>query len=264
MKTLRRLKEALVGAMKYNNLLRELVVRDIKVRYRRSVLGLLWTLLYPLLTMLVTSMVFSTLFQTTISHYPVYFLAGSILFSFNTEATTQALMSIVTNAGLLNKIYIPKFLLPLARVLSSLVNLFFAFIALLLVMLVTGVPFKPTLFLVFIPILYVILFVTGLSLLLSALNVFFRDINSLYGVISLMWMYMTPIFYPISIIPDKFAWFYQSNPMYYFIDYFRSLILEGAMPGLISNLICLLCGMGSLLVGYLVFNRTQERFILHM
>ncbi len=248
---------------KYNHLLKELVIRDIKVRYRRSVLGLLWTLLYPLLTMIITTIVFSALFRT-LPNYPVYFLSGSILFSFHTEATTSAAMSIVNNAGLLKKIYIPKYLFPLSRVLSSFVNLGFAFVALLLVMLATGAHFHPTLFLSFIPIVYLIIFTTGLSLLLSALTVYFRDINSLYGVLALLWTYMTPIFYPVSIIQDKYSWVYEWNPMYYYIDYLRSLILEGVIPGMVPNLICLLCGIISLSIGWFIFNRTQNRFVLYM
>jgi ABC-type polysaccharide/polyol phosphate export permease len=248
---------------KYNNLLKELVIRDIKVRYRRSVLGLLWTLLYPLLTMIITTIVFSSLFNT-LPHYAVYFLSGSILFSFHTEATTSAAMSIVGNAGLLKKVYIPKYLFPLSRVLSSLVNLGFAFLALLLVMLATGAPFHPTLLMSFIPIFYLIIFTTGLSLSLSALTVYFRDVNSLYGVLALLWTYMTPIFYPISIIQDKYSWIYEWNPMYYYIDYLRSLILEGVMPGMVPNLICMLCGIASLSIGYFIFSRTHNRFVLYM
>lgn len=249
---------------KYNNLLRELVVRDIKVRYRRSVLGILWTLLFPLSTMLVMVVVFSTLFKMAIPRYPVYFLSGSILFSFTTEATNQAAMSIVSNFSLLKKVYIPKYLFPLSRVLSSLVNLGFAFVALLIVMLATGAPFKPTLPLIVIPIGYMILFVAGLSLLLSAMTVFFRDITSLYSVLSMLWLYLTPVFYPISIIPEKFRLIYKWNPMYYYIGYFRSLILDGEFPDFKTNLICLFCGVVSLIMGLIVFRRTQDRFMLHI
>ena len=260
---MRMLHSRLVGIWKYKNLLRELVIRDIKVRYRRSVLGLLWTLLFPLLTMIIMTIVFSSLFHT-LPHYAVYFLTGSILFSFHTEATTSAAMAIVNNAGLLKKIYIPKYLFPLSRVLSSFVNLGFAFVALLLVMVATGAALHPTLLLSFIQILYLFLFKSRLSLGLSALTVYFRDVNSLYGVIVLLWMYMTPIFYPITILQDKYTWVYEWNPMYYYIDYFRSLILEGVIPGMASNLICLLCGLVSLSVGALLFKRTQSRFVLYM
>lgn len=254
----------LYGFVKYNNLLRELVVRDIKVRYRKSVLGLLWTLLYPLMTMLVMTAVFSSIFRMDIQNFAVYFLTGSILFSFNSEATSQALLSVISNASLLRKVYIPKYLFPLSRVLSALVNLGFAFAALLLVMLITKAAFYPTLFLMVLPIFYLILFTTGLGLILSSVTVFFRDVGHLYGILSMLWMYMTPLFYPVSIIPEKFKWIYEWNPMYYYTNYARSLILEGQMPGLWTDAVCLGCGLLMLLAGLIVFYRTQDRFILYI
>jgi len=254
----------LSGFFKYKNLLIELVVRDIKTRYRRSVLGLLWTLLNPLLTMIVMTMVFSNLFRSDIEHFPVYLLTGTILFTFNTEATTQALTSVIANASLIKKVYIPKYLFPFSRVVSSMVNLGFALIALLLVMIVTGTPFHTTLALFAIPIFYLLLFTTGLSLALSALTVFFRDIHHLYGVFTLLWTYSTPLFYPASIIPEKFSWIFVWNPMYYYVDYFRQLVLYGQLPDLGSNLICFFIGFVMLLVGLFTFYKTQDKFILHI
>jgi ABC-2 type transport system permease protein len=252
------------GFVKYKNLLLELVVRDIKVRYKKSVLGLFWTLLNPLLMMIVTSIVFSSLFRTDIPHFPVYFLTGSILFTFHSEATTQALTSIISNASLIKKVYIPKYLFPFSRVLSSLVNLGFAFVALLLVMFVTNTPFKPTIFLSIVPIFYLLLFTTGLSLILSSITVFFRDIHHLYGVFTLLWTYATPLFYPISIIPEKFKWIFVWNPMYYYIDYFRKLVLDGVIPDVSANLTCFFIGFVVLIGGLVMFYRSQDRFILHI
>ncbi|SDD91525.1 ABC-2 type transport system permease protein [Paenibacillus sp. UNCCL117] len=252
------------GFFKYNNLLLELVVRDIKIRYRKSVLGLLWTLLNPLLMMLVMTMIFSSLFKTNIPYFPVYFLTGSILFSFHSEATTQALMSIISNASLIKKVYIPKYLFPLSRVLSSMVNLGFAFVALLLVMVIEGAPFQATCILFFIPIFYLTLFTTGLSLILSAMTVFFRDINHLYGVFTLLWTYMTPIFYPASIIPNQFKWILEYNPMYYYISFFRNVIIEGKFPGLADNLVCFTIGILTLIGGLITFYKCQNKFILHV
>ncbi|MBP1965204.1 ABC transporter permease [Paenibacillus aceris] len=254
----------LSGFFKYNNLLFELVVRDIKIRYRKSVLGLLWTLLNPLLMMLVMTMIFSSLFKTNIPYFPVYFLTGSILFSFHSEATSQALMSIISNASLIKKVYIPKYLFPLSRVLSSMVNLVFAFVALLLVMVIEGAPFQATVLLFFIPILYLTLFTTGLSLILSAMTVFFRDISHLYGVLTLLWSYMTPIFYPVTIIPNEFKWMLDYNPMYYYISFFREIMIEGNFPGLADNLLCFTIGFIALIGGLFTFYKCQNKFILHV
>lgn len=252
------------GFFKYRNLLKELVIRDIKTRYRKSVLGLLWTLLNPLLTMIVMTIVFSSLFRTEIEHFPVYLLSGSILFSLNIEATNTALMSIIGNGSLIKKVYIPKYLFPLSRVLSSLVNFVFALVALLIVMLVTGAPFHSSILLIVVPIFYLLLFTTGLSLILSALTVFFRDIAHLYSVFALLWTYLTPIFYPISIIPDKYIVLYEWNPMYHYVNYFRDLVLVGQVPGLAENALCLIVGVVSLLVGLLTFYKSQDKFILHI
>ena len=133
--------------VKYQNLLQELVIRDIKVRYRKSVLGLLWTVLNPLLMMIVITIVFSTLFKQSIPNFPIYFLTGSLIFSFNSEATTNALYSIIGNAPLIKKVYIPKYLFPLSKTVSSLVNMGFSLIAMFMVMIVTKAPFYSTIML---------------------------------------------------------------------------------------------------------------------
>ena len=169
-------KEKMEGFRRFTPLLRELVVRDIKVRYRHSALGLVWTVLNPLLMMVVITIVFSTLFKQNIPNFPIYYLSGSLIFAFNSESTTTALNSIISNASLIKKVYIPKYLFPLSNVLSGLVNLGFSLIAMFIVMLITDAPFHATLLLLPIPIFYTFLFSVGLGILLSAVTVFFRDI----------------------------------------------------------------------------------------
>ena len=248
----------------YSFLLRELVSRDIKVKYKRSFLGMLWTLLNPLMMMGVMTFVFSNLFKSDIPYFPVYYLTGNVLFSFNSEATNQAMVSVTGNASLLKKVYIPKYLFPLSKVLSSMVNLLFSFIALILVMLILRVPFFPTILLSPIPILYQIMFTVGLSLILSCVTVFFRDMVHLYSVVTLAWMYLTPLFYPVSIIPGNLRWIMSLNPLYCFINYMRQLILGNQLPGLMENLICFGWGLGMLALGLIVFYRLQDKFILHI
>lgn len=252
------------GFLKYRHLLSELVIRDIKVRYRKSFLGLLWTLLNPLLMMTVITLIFSNLFRFDIHNFPVYFLTGNIIFSFNSEATSQAMYSIIGNANLIKKVYIPKYLFPLSRVLSCLVNFGFAFIAMLIVMLVTGAHFHSTILLAFIPIIYLILFTTGLSLILSALTVFFRDIGHFYSVVIMAWMYFTPIFYPITIIPEKLRWILVLNPMHHFIAYFRDVVLYNTIPEFATNVECLLIGAIFMAIGLLLFYKKQDKFILYI
>lgn len=256
------LKEKSEGLKRFMPLLKELVVRDIKVRYRHSVLGLVWTVLNPLLMMTVITLVFSTMFKSNIPNFPVYYLSGSLIFSFNSEATTTALNSIISNASLIKKVYIPKYLFPLSNILSGLVNLFFSLIAMLIVMIVLRVPFHPTLLLIPIPIFYVFLFSTGLGLALAALTVYFRDIAHFYSVFVLAWTYFTPIFYPADLLGETAMKLMQLNPMYHFVTFMRQLVLYGTFPDLRTNLICLLLGCVSMVIGLVIFYKKQDNFVL--
>lgn len=257
-------KEKMEGFRRFTPLLRELVVRDIKVRYRHSVLGLVWTVLNPLLMMVVITIVFSTVFKQNIPNFPIYYLAGSLIFSFNSESTTTALSSIYSNASLIKKVYIPKYLFPISNVLSGLVNLGFSLIAMFIVMLVTGAPFHATLLLLPIPIFYTFLFSAGLGILLSAITVFFRDIAHFYSVFILAWTYFTPIFYPVEILPDAAMKLMQLNPMYHLVTYMRSLVLYGVFPSLKENLLCLCLGLLMLALGLFVFYKKQDKFVLYV
>ena len=258
------LKKRILTFFHYNGLLRELVMRDIKVRYRRSFLGLLWTVLNPLLMMAVQAVVFSTFFKANIVNFPVYLLVGNIVFSMNADSTSQALLSIVGNGGLIKKVYIPKYLFPLSKVMSCLVNFGFSFVALLLVMLATKAPFHAEIFLSFVPLFYLLLFSIGLSFILSSVTVFFRDIAHLYSVFITAWTYLTPIFYPLDILPPQLQSFINWNPMYQYIKYFRLLIMEGIIPAWRTNLFCFGLGLATLLLGVYLFQRLQDRFILHI
>lgn len=248
----------------YKDLLYNLVSRDIKVRYRKSFLGMLWTVLNPLLMMVVMTIVFSTLFKSTIEYFPIYFLAGNLIFSLNSEVTNNCTYAIIGNAPLLKKVYIPKYLFPLAKACSGLVNLGFSLIAMFLVMLVLRVPVIPTLLLLPIPIFYAFLFSVGLGLLLSAVTVYFRDIAYFYSVLLIAWNYFTPVFYPIEILPDFAKKAMLLNPLYHYIEYMRNLVLYGKVPGITENLICMGISVAMVLIGVHVFYRKQDNFILYI
>lgn len=248
----------------YSGLLRELVVRDIKVRYRRSFLGLLWTVLNPLLMMAVQTVVFSTFFKSNIANFPVYLLIGNIVFSMNSDSTSQALTSIIGSAGLIKKVYIPKYLFPLSKVISCLVNFGFSFIALLIVMIVTRSQFHIEMILSFVPLFYLLFFSIGLSLILSSITVFFRDIAHLYSVFITAWMYLTPIFYPIDMLPPQIQAIINWNPMFQYIKYFRLLIMDGIIPAWRTNVFCFGLGAITLVIGIYMFQKLQDKFILHI
>ena len=186
---------------RYTFLLEQLVKRNFNTKYRQSVLGVLWSFLNPLMTMAVQYLVFSQLFRSDISHFPVYLLTGIILFSFFNECVTLGMDSIVLNGPLITKVAMPKLIYPLSRSISSFISLVISLVPLLGAMLLSGTPLTPALLLIPAAMVLLFLFSLGMSLILCTLNVFFRDTRFLWSVVSLLWTYATPIFYPISIIP---------------------------------------------------------------
>ena len=249
---------------KYKFLLSQLVARDFKTKYKRSILGILWSLLNPLLVMVVQYIVFSGLFKWDINNYAIYLLSGSVMFNFITESTSQALIAITGNAGLITKVYIPKYIFPLSKVLSSLINFFLAFLALILIVLIKSITPNIYYFTMIYPIICMLLFSIGVSLILSSMMVYFRDTQFLYGIFLTLWTYLTPLFYPESIIPDKFIIIIKMNPMYHYIKYVRMVILDGVLPSLNTHVYCILFSIISLFLGIFVFKKAQKNFILNI
>ncbi|MCL1883461.1 MAG: ABC transporter permease [Defluviitaleaceae bacterium] len=241
-----------------------MVKRDFVTRYRRSVLGVLWSLLNPLLNMVVLAMVFSMMFENDIDNFPVYVFSGQLIFIFFSESTSNAMMSIVGNAGTIKKLYVPKYIFPVTRVLSSVVNMGFSFIAFLLVFSVTGEPFRWTMLLIPIPVIYIFAFSLGVGMMLSALAVFFRDITYIYSVGLTLWMFLTPIIYPVSSLPPRVFHLLHLNPLFHYVSYFRELVLEGSLPGLWENIICLGFALAALGVGLYVKMAQQDKYILYI
>lgn len=255
---------ALVAMRKYRFLIRQLVSRDFKTKYKRSVLGVMWSFLNPLLMMSVQYFVFSTIFESDISNYPVYLLIGIVSFNFFSEACGMALTSVLGNASLITKVYVPKYIYPLTRVISSVINLFISLIPLVLMMLFTGVQFKRSAVLSIFFLLCLIIFSLGLGMLLSASMVFFRDMQFLWGVFSMLWMYATPIFYPESILPQEFRIVLEINPLYYFLKCMRMCILDGYSPEPAMYVQSLAISLVMLFLGALIFRKSQDRFVLYL
>jgi ABC-2 type transport system permease protein len=262
--SLPKLKRYLPALKQYRHLLLTLVARDLKVKYRRSVLGVLWSILNPLFMMLILTAVFNSLFRIQIENYAVYYITGALIFNFVSEATSTSMTSVINSAALIKKVYIPKYMFPLQKCIFSIVNMLFALVALAAVYLIEQFPIQPTIVLFFIPMLYAAVFALGLSLMLSALDVFFRDIGHLWSVWVMAWMYLTPILYPLDILPELVQSVLKFNPVYYFVQYARDVMMNGVIPGLQTNLICAGYACLFLLLGLLVFKKTQDRFILHI
>lgn len=249
---------------RYGFLIRQLVSRDFKTKYKRSALGMAWSFLNPLLTMSVQYVVFSTLFQSDIPNYPVYLLSGIVFFNFFSEAVSMGMTSITGNASLIKKVYMPKYIYPVSRILSSLVNFALAIIPLLLVMLITGTAFTPALLLLIFDMLCLLGFVTGMSLLLTTAMTFFQDTQFLWGVVSMMWMYLTPLFYPESIIPGAVpdGLPHESHvPVHHVCPYLHHR-WRVAEP--MAYLWCILSSVVVLGLGILTFKRHQDKFVLYL
>lgn len=249
---------------KYKTLLGRLVQRDLKVKYRRSVLGYLWSLLNPLLMMLVMSIVFSYMFRYDIPNYPIYLITGQIMFTFFSESTSMAMGSIIGNASLIKKVYVPKYIFPISRVLSCFVTLLFSLVAVVIVMVFTRTPITPVLLLFPLPLCYVLFFSIGVGLVLSVCAVYFRDTTHLYGVFTTALMYLTPIFYPISSIPEQIQPLIRLNPLYQFIFCFRQIVLYGRLPTWQNTTVSCAWCIISLAAGMWLFRRKQSNFILHI
>lgn len=250
--------------MKYKPLIYELVSRDLKVKYRRSFLGYIWSLLNPLLMMVLQSIIFTYMFRNDIPNFPLYLICGNTLFTFFNESTNMGMNSIIQNAALIKKVYIPKFIFPISRVASSFVTLLFSMGATLIVMLVTRATFYWTVLLCWLPLLFLFFFCCGMSLLLSALTVYFRDMQHLYSVLTLGWMYATPLFYPLSALPDKLIPVMKLNPLYHYINLFRNLVMYGNVPGPNTWFACIACSVIMMAIGLWAFRKLQRNFILYI
>lgn len=249
---------------RYKFLLSELIKKGIVLKYRRSYLGLIWTLLEPLLNMLVLTFVFGTLFGNSDKTYPVYILSGRLLYGCFSQSTKAALRSIRANSGMIKKVYVPKYLYPLSSVLYSYVIFLFSMIVLAGVSLVLGVRPTWNLLLVWIPLLLLLLFSLGIGMILSTTGVYFRDMEYLWDVGLTLLMYLCAIFY----YPDRFhaaglGWVLELNPLYCIIAMFRMCIYGTPMN---LQYVCYAgfwC-IATITVGAVLFNKKQDEFILHI
>ncbi|OVE67347.1 hypothetical protein CCS79_14600 [Clostridium diolis] len=255
---------SLYAVNKYKFLIQQLVSRDFKTKYKRSILGIFWSFLNPLFMMGVQYFIFSTIFKSDIPYYHIYLLIGVVMFNYFSEACSMALASIIGNAGLITKVYIPKYIYPLSRILSSTVNLAMSLLPLIGAMIISGVPFSKSFLLLPFALICLVIFCLGLGMLLSASMVYFRDTQFLWGVISMLWMYATPIFYPENILPEQFKFVLDYNPIYYFIKFARICILQGVSPEPVLYIQCFLFSSVMLLVGAVIFKKSQDRFILNL
>ena len=245
---------------KYRYLLGQLIRRDILTRYKRSVLGVAWTMLNPLGTMLILTFVFSNFFKSTVPHYPVYILSGLLVWSFFSQGTNAAISGLVWGGSLLKRIYIPSTVFGVSAIGTALVNLVLSLFPLVIVMLIDSAPFYLSLLFLPVAILLLTAFTLGFGLFISSLAVFFPDVAEMYQVLLTAWMYLTPIIYPESLISAKWMPFYTINPMYWMVKMFRLPIFEGRMPTWQEFIPALAWSAGMLLLGWIYFTSKTEEY----
>ena len=255
------------AAKKYGFLLRELIVRDFKVKYKRSALGMLWSLLYPVLMMCVMAVVFRNVFRFSVPgvSYLSYLMTGLTLFNYFSEASNLAMSSVVANFSLLGKVYMPKYIFPLSKCLVVGINFLLTLLPLYAVILLTGTGLCWQHLLL--PYCYACLlgFTLGVALLLSAAAVFLRDLFYIYGIVLTVWTYLTPIMYDVSMIGSApLIALLRLNPLYQYISFARTIVLFHATPAPRQFLFCALSALIALLAGAVFFRRTQDRFIYYV
>ncbi len=245
--------DELKGIIKYRELIRQLVKRDLISRYKRSFLGVAWTMLNPLGMMIILTLIFSRVFLT-IEGYPVYVLSGLVAWTFFSQTTTAALNQNVWGGLLLHRIYLPRTAFTVSALGIGLVNLVFSLIPLFLIMAVIGYPFHLTVLFMPVSTLLLAFFTLGLSLLFSTLAIYFPDVVNMFQVVLMAWMYLTPIIYPAEIIPEAYRhWLFTMNPMYYFIEIMRQPIYDGKIPSIELLSISAVIAVVTLIVGWIVF-----------
>lgn len=251
--------------MHYRYFLKENVVKDIKLKYRNSYLGIIWTMIEPLLQMIVLAFVFGTLFGNEDKQFPVYILTGRLLYSFFSSSTKSCVKSIRVNAAMIKKVYVPKYLYPLSSIFSS----FIIFLISLLVLVGVGLYFRvvPTVYTLLapVPVLVLLLLSFGIGMILATFGVFFRDLEYLWGVALMLVMYTCAIFYKVSRFEKSgYAWVLELNPLYCVIKNFRNCVLYGQGLEMKTMLYAFGFAVVTSVIGLILFNKKQDKFILHI
>lgn len=264
MNSMQSLQDSLLRFRKNHFLFEELVKRDFKKKYKGTVLGIGWSLLSPLLTLLVLYTVFSHFFGRGIAHYTTYLFCGNLLFSYYRESTTRGMASLMGNAGIFTKINVPKYIFLFSRNVSSLINFALSLIIFFVFVWLDHIDFGIHFIMLLYPVLCLVFFNIGVGLIISALYVFYRDIRYLYDIFAMLLMYLSAIFYPTSILPEKYQMLFLLNPVFVYIKYFRTIVLEGAVPSLEYHLLCAFYAFLAVAVGGYIYKKYNHRFLFYV
>jgi ABC-2 type transport system permease protein len=255
--------EALAEIVRFKDLLWNLVKRDLVVRYKRSVLGFFWSILNPVINTIVYTVVFSTIFRFDAEDYVIYFLTGYLVWNFFSQSTALSTRSILDNVGLFSKVYIPKTIFVLSVLLSGLINLGFTLVPLLALMVIMGKHFTFAILFVPVALTFATLFTLGVSLFLASVTVFFHDVGETYRVLLLPWMFLTPIVYPVSIIPDRYLPIVRANPWNSLVECIRAPLYYGVFPDWHSVAYAGFVSLAACVIGWKVFSALSDKFVYY-
>lgn len=248
----------------YQFLFQQLVHRDFTKKYKRTVLGVAWSVLSPLLTLLVMNVIFGTLLGSDIEHYTIYLFSGQLVFSFFNESTNEGMTSLLNNADIFTKVNVPKYMFLLSQNISSLINFGITLCIYFLFVLINGIPITWKFILLLYPIVCLVMFNVGVGLILSAAYVFFRDIQYLYGIFTMLLMYMSAIFYSIDTFSQIGRNLFLVNPVYVYIRYFRKIVIENTIPSVWFHLIAIGYALIALLVGFFIYKKKNHSFLYYV
>ena len=249
---------------KHRFLFRELVKRDFKRKYKRTALGIVWSVLSPLKTLLIMNLIFSHFFSREIEHYIIYLFCGNLLFAYFRESTTSGMGALMANASVFSKIRLPKYMFLLSKNVSSLVNFLITLVIFFFFVWWEGISFKPCFFALIYPVCCLIVFNIGVGMILSAMYVFFRDTAYLYQILTRLLMYMSAIFYNADRIPYPYCDLFLLNPVFCYIKYFRTIVLHGEIPSMGLHGLCGLYAILFLMAGIMVFKANNYKFLYYI
>lgn len=256
--------EFLTDTYRYRELIWALALKELKIRYKRSVLGFLWALLNPMLLMLVLTVVFSVIMQAQIEHYAIFILSVLLPWTFFSQSLSYAAESIVGNGDLIKKVKVSKLVFPVAAVVSNMINLLLSLIPLVLIVALMRHPFHLTWFYLPVPLLALTLFTLGATFFFAAVNVYYRDVAHILQIVLQVWFYITPIIYSLDFFPPRYRFYFRLNPLQYFFNGFRLSVYYGLLPTPLSIAISFVLGFAALYIGFSVFRRKQDEFVFYV
>ncbi len=255
----------LVNEIKRNHeLIWALAMKELRVRYKRSILGFVWALLNPLLMMVILTVVFSKILRFQVPNYEVFLISALLPWIFFSQSMSYSMESIVSNGELLKKVKVAKSVFPVAAVLSNVINFLLSLIPLVLILLVLGFPFHWTWIYLPVPLLALLLFTLGCGFFFATANVFFRDVSHIVHILLSAWFYLSPVMYRPEFLPPEYRPFFRLNPMLYFLNQFRLAIYDGQLPQLKAVLLCLAIGAVTLALGYAYFRRSEDALVYYV